>query len=553
MKRKVLVLEDEESIRSFLVLNMKRGGYEVIEAETGEQALEKYHENPDIAVAILDVMLPGIDGYEVCRTMRAEGYQAGVIMLTARTQEADKVNGLMNGADDYVTKPFSSIELVARAVTASDTFRKYFTDTYDQFYTQAESTVTTFSEQDKLEQQFLDANGRILLSTSGLSGGGLASTEDATQALATQKTSVFTGRDPLSDERVMSVTAPLLSSRGDLVGGVRFISSLRVVERQIWIIIGVSLLACLVFLIFVVASNSYFIRSIVDPVLKINNIAKEIAAGRYGVRLQKTYDDEIGELCDTINYMSDEINRAERMKNDFISSVSHELRTPLTAIGGWSETLLAGGGEDPEEVMQGLTIIQKEAGRLTRMVEELLDFARIESGRMKLEVENFDLSIELYEAVYMYENLLQKSGIRLNYDEDVEANYFVNGDRHRMKQVFLNILDNAAKYGGDGKRIDIRLVRDGGNLVATVRDYGQGIPEAELPFVKEKFYKGSSKQRGSGIGLAVTEEIVVLHGGTLDIASAVGEGTTVTVTLPSAKAEEALGITGAPSRTEEEP
>ena len=152
---------------------------------------------------------------------------------------------------------------------------------------------------------------------------------------------------------------------------------------------------------------------------------------------------------------------------------------------------------------------------------------------MKLEVENFDLSIELYEAVYMYENLLQKSGIRLNYDEDVEANYFVNGDRHRMKQVFLNILDNAAKYGGDGKRIDIRLVRDGGNLVATVRDYGQGIPEAELPFVKEKFYKGSSKQRGSGIGLAVTEEIVVLHGGTLDIASAVGEGTTVTVTLPS--------------------
>lgn len=114
MKRKVLVLEDEESIRSFLVLNMKRGGYEVIEAETGEQALEKYHENPDIAVAILDVMLPGIDGYEVCRTMRAEGYQAGVIMLTARTQEADKVNGLMNGADDYVTKPFSVLELTAR-------------------------------------------------------------------------------------------------------------------------------------------------------------------------------------------------------------------------------------------------------------------------------------------------------------------------------------------------------------------------------------------------------------------------------------------------------
>ena len=114
MKRKILVLEDEENIRSFLVLNLKRSGYEVIEAETGEIALEKYHENQDIAVAVLDVMLPGIDGYEVCRAMRGAGYQAGVIMLTARTQEADKVTGLMNGADDYVTKPFNPLELVAR-------------------------------------------------------------------------------------------------------------------------------------------------------------------------------------------------------------------------------------------------------------------------------------------------------------------------------------------------------------------------------------------------------------------------------------------------------
>ena len=187
------------------------------------------------------------------------------------------------------------------------------------------------------------------------------------------------------------------------------------------------------------------------------------------------------------------------------------------------------------------------------MVEELLDFARIESVRMKLEIETFDMSIELYEAVYMYENLLKKSGIRLLYDEDVDANYYINGDRHRMKQVFLNILDNAAKYGGDGKQIDIDLKRDGGNIVASVRDYGQGIPEAELPFVKEKFYKGSSKQRGSGIGLAVTEEIVSMHGGTLDIASEVGKGTTVTVTMPSAKSEEALGITGAISKASETP
>lgn len=114
MTRKVLVLEDEENIRAFVVINLKRAGYEVVQAGSGEEALEKYQENTDVAVCILDVMLPGIDGYEVCRTLRSEGYEGGIIMLTARTQESDKVTGLMTGADDYVTKPFSSIELVAR-------------------------------------------------------------------------------------------------------------------------------------------------------------------------------------------------------------------------------------------------------------------------------------------------------------------------------------------------------------------------------------------------------------------------------------------------------
>ena len=424
--------------------------------------------------------------------------------------------------------------LVSRAVTASDTFRKYFTDTYDQFYTQAESTVTTFQEQNKLEQQFLDANGRILLSTSGLSGSGLASTEDATQALTSQKTSVFTGRDPLSDERVMSVTAPLLSSRGDLIGGVRFITSLRVVERQIWLIVGVSLLACLVFLIFVVASNSYFIRSIVDPVLKINNIAKEIAAGRYGVRLQKTYDDEIGELCDTINYMSDEINRAERMKNDFISSVSHELRTPLTAINGWAETLAADPGANPEQTQRGLNIIVKESRRLTTMVEELLDFTRMQDGRFTLRVEETDLLAELEDAIFTYREIFSREGIELRY-ECADDLLPIIADGERMKQVFCNVLDNAAKHGGSGKRIDVSVAAENGSMVIRVRDFGPGIPVEELPYVKQKFYKGSSKARGSGIGLAVCDEIMRLHNGTFDIANAPGGGAVVTMTLPMEK------------------
>lgn len=112
--KKVLILEDEVNIRSFVVINLKRAGYHVIEAGTGEEALDKLQKNPDIGVAILDIMLPDIDGFEVCRRIRATSKQIGVIMLTARTQEMDKVTGLMTGADDYVTKPFSPAELTAR-------------------------------------------------------------------------------------------------------------------------------------------------------------------------------------------------------------------------------------------------------------------------------------------------------------------------------------------------------------------------------------------------------------------------------------------------------
>ena len=181
--------------------------------------------------------------------------------------------------------------------------------------------------------------------------------------------------------------------------------------------------------------------------------------------------------------------------------------------------------------MLGLGIIQKESHRLTQMVEELLDFTRLESGRLKLNIEEIDIGVELYEAVYMYKNMLEREQIDLIYDIPDDM-FMVNGDSHRLRQVFLNILDNAAKYGKDGGKIEIDLSADSYTVRIDIRDWGQGIPEDELPFVKEKFYKGSSKQRGSGIGLAVTDEIIRMHGGMLNIASKVGEGTCVTISLP---------------------
>ena len=260
-------------------------------------------------------------------------------------------------------------------------------------------------------------------------------------------------------------------------------------------------------------------------------MAGRIADGSYGIRLKKKYDDEIGELTDTINEMSEKLASAEKLQTEFISSVSHELRTPLTAITGWSETLMY------DEAIQGdsrrgIQIISKEASRLTKMVVELLEFTRIQDGRFNLNVETIDLTAELEDAIYTYGELLRQEGLTLRYTPAAEALPPILGDPERLKQVFLNILDNATKYGKNGGFIDVDLALEPEYVVITIRDYGPGIPEEELPFVKEKFYKGSSKERGSGIGLAVCEEIVTRHRGSLTLENVQGGGTRVTVRLP---------------------
>jgi signal transduction histidine kinase len=220
------------------------------------------------------------------------------------------------------------------------------------------------------------------------------------------------------------------------------------------------------------------------------------------------------------------------MKSEFISSVSHELRTPLTAINGWGETILAGTTENPVQMRRGIRIILKESRRLTTMVEELLEFSKMEDGRLTLRVEQVDLQAEFEDAIFTYRELFQQEGIELAYEPGAEMLDPIPGDPERLKQVFCNVLDNAAKHGGSGTRIETSIGMENDMEVVRVRDFGPGIPEEELPFVKQKFYKGSSKARGSGIGLAVCEEIIRLHNGTFEIGNADGGGCIVTICLP---------------------
>ena len=422
-----------------------------------------------------------------------------------------------------------SESLKQKAENAISSFDYYRTEA--EYYDNARAVVAGEPNSDKLEVEYLDADGQIRFSSSDLTAFRSPGTPDIAEAISMKRTKVWIGADPSTGEHIMAASSPLMID-GEVVGVMRYVTSLNKVDKQIIIIVAIALGIGLGILGMVYFSNLYFIRSIVDPVAGITETAKRIAAGSYGVQIEKRYDDEIGALTDTINDMSLKINQSEKMKNEFISSVSHELRTPLTAINGWAETIMNGEVRDAGDVKKGMGITVSEARRLTNMVEELLEFSRIQDGRFTLSVEPMDIKAELEDAVYTYREFFRREGIELNHFDCDEEFPPIAGDPERLRQVFCNLLDNAAKHGGSGKRIDTAIARDEDQVVITIRDYGPGIPAEELPHVKYKFYKGSSKARGSGIGLAVCDEIITRHEGTLDIDNAEGGGCIVTIHLP---------------------
>ena len=418
-----------------------------------------------------------------------------------------------------------------RAEETANFFADYLNQNYTDYYQSCITYTRTFEDRNSLELQFITAEGRLVVSSYGHWAGKSPTTSDISQAVENRKIEKFVGADPATGERIMAVSSPMIYGDGEVIGVLRYVTSTHLMDRQIFTIGLCATGAFLVIMAAVLFSGSFFIRSILNPVEQITQKAKRIASGSYGVQIQTKYNDEIRELAETVNELSVKLNQNEKMQTDFISSLSHELRTPLTAITGWSETLLSDPELDPQ-TRRGMTIIRSETQRLTGMVVELLDFTRIQDGRFTLNVELSDIRGEFEDTVYMYGTRLAQDGITLELldnDDDIPE---IPCDPQRIRQVFLNILDNAAKHGGEGKRIEASMTLEGEEVVIRIRDFGPGIPEDELPLVKRKFYKGSSKVRGTGIGLAVCDEIVGLHGGSLVLENAPGGGTQVTVRLP---------------------
>lgn len=406
------------------------------------------------------------------------------------------------------------------------------------FETAGRKFVETFPDKETMAVWLIDSNGNIILSSSGFEIKGEVEMPDYALALASDEGSAkWTGKLP-SGEKIMASTCIYDYPNGEHGGAVRFMVSMDAIDEQLVRICLLVISACVALFSLVVISGTYFTRSIVNPVKAIDETAKRIAGGDLEARIDHyPYNDELGDLSTTINDMATKLAATDRLKNDFISTVSHELRTPLTAIKGWGETLLQLGDADPAMTERGMGVIISEASRLNDMVEELLDFSRMSSGRLQLKNEKIDILAELDEVVFAFKERSMREGIEMDYNAP-RTPAPATGDASRIKQVFINILDNAIKYNSHGGKITVVAERvNKTTLVITVSDTGVGISSEDLPHIKEKFFKANSTVRGSGIGLAVCDEIIKLHNGELNIDSALGEGTTVTITLPIERIE----------------
>lgn len=387
-----------------------------------------------------------------------------------------------------------------------------------------------FQDKDKMEIMALSRTGQILITSTGFEPDQQQAMPDYDMALQSEDSTGNWVGSLNTGEKVMAITRAVRDENGTLVGSIRYMVSLERADQQTFLVIIILVLAGAFIMLLLTFTGIYFIRSILVPVKQISASAKQIAQGDFDVRIEKGKDDELGQLCDAVNDMAGELGAAERMKNDFISSVSHELRTPLTAIKGWAETLRV--GADPVTAEKGMTVIIRESERLSGLVEELLDFSRLQSGRMRLSAARLDILAELDEAVYLFTDRARTEHKDLTYEENTSLSP-VYGDRDRLRQVFVNIIDNALKYTESGGSITVSSREEEGFVQVTVSDTGCGIPPEHLPNVKKKFYKANQLVRGSGIGLAVADEIAAMHGGSLRIESQVGVGTVVTVSLPT--------------------
>lgn len=395
--------------------------------------------------------------------------------------------------------------------------------------------IDVFWQHTDAQVQILNSDGKILMDSLGVINKEEDLYPDVKEAMnGNRKT--WIGNVDYYDYQVMSMSVPI-KEEDKIVGIIRFITSLKEANELIFaaslLIIGIGITV-----IFISGTVSIILaNSIVRPLKEVTSVAEKMANGQLTIRSKVDLEDEIGKLSDTLNYMAEELIKKEELKNDFISSISHELRTPLTSIKGWAITLKSEDLKNNEIMEDGLDIIEKESDRLTNMVEELLDFSRFVSGRITLEKKEFSIFNTLQLITKQLTPRANFNDIKFKSSIDKSLGTML-GDEDRIKQVLINILDNAFKFTPEGGEVNMRARNVNNNLILEIKDNGPGISEEDLPQVKERFYKGKDSKSNSGLGLSISDEIIKMHEGKMEISSKLNLGTMVRVILPLGGEEE---------------
>ncbi len=378
------------------------------------------------------------------------------------------------------------------------------------------------------EVQIIDTSGEMLMDSIGNFIPGKVPGNDIEDALRGEM-GTYTGKDVNTKEKIMCVSYPLKSS--DKIEGVlRFVTSLSEVDKVITKITLILILIGITVIIISSVVGIFLSNTIVKPLDGLTDMARKIASGRFNERIVNKRNDEIGQLSDTLNFMADEIVKNDKLKNEFVASISHELRTPLTSIKGWASTIRTGSLEDKQEIIDGLEIIEKESDRLSKLVEELLDFSKFVSGKIVMQKDFVDMKNTISHIQKQMMPRAQRQ--KITFDVHLEELPLMLIDENRIKQVLINILDNAFNFTPEGGCISLNLRKSNYALFITVKDSGVGISQEDLPKVTEKFFKGKNSKAGNGIGLSICSEIVSMHNGQIAINSEEGKGTIVQIILP---------------------
>ncbi len=384
----------------------------------------------------------------------------------------------------------------------------------------------------KFATQVINKDKYIIIDQYGIKKYDKIETEDVERALKGVKDLYpVTYKIDATNEHVMSVSVPI-KINNVIEGAIRYTVSLTEVDATIFKLALGLILAGIFILIIAISLSLRFAETIIQPLIELKEFANELAHGNFSIKLKDTSisDDEIGDLAKTFVHMASEIDKSEKLKEEFISSISHELRTPLTSIKGWSETL-GYEGITRDELDLGLGIIQDETERLIKLVEELLDFSRLASDRIKLKIDTVDVKRL---AIGVVNQLKVKSGekdINLKADFETENIELIQGDKDRLRQVLINLVQNSIKFTEEGGFIHIIVSQDEEYTTIKVVDNGAGIEKENLEKVLDKFFQEDYNKAGSGLGLAISNEIVKLHGGEMTLNSKKGIGTSITVRI----------------------